>query len=99
MAWVYVLRGGQRYCIGATDNIDRCMAEHQRGSDHTTHRFGAKLEFVAAKQLPSMIEARALELQLKRKKCDSRDDVGLPLRTDFAGQKSASSFSCSGLPP
>jgi predicted GIY-YIG superfamily endonuclease len=57
-----------RYYIGATDNLDRRMAEHQRGSNHTTHRFGAELELVEAKQLPSMIEARALELQLKRKK-------------------------------
>jgi predicted GIY-YIG superfamily endonuclease len=89
---------GRRYYIGATDNLDRRLAEHQRGSNHTTHRFGAKLELVAAKQLPSMIEARTLELQLKRKKCDSRDDVGLRLRTGFAGQKSASSFSYSGLP-
>jgi tRNA/rRNA methyltransferase len=68
MAWVYILRGGRRYYIGATDNLDRRVAEHQQGSNHTTHRFGAKLELVAAKQLPSMIEARELELQLKRKK-------------------------------
>ena len=68
MAWVYILRGGRRYYIGATDNLDRRMAEHQRGSNHTTHRFGAKLELVGAKQLPSMIEARPLDLQLKRKK-------------------------------
>jgi len=61
MAWVYILRGGRRYYIGATDNLDRRVAEHQQGSNHTTHRFGAK-------QLPSMIEARELELQLKRKK-------------------------------
>ncbi len=68
MAWVYILRGGRRYYIGATDNLDRRIAEHQRGSNHTTHRLGAKLELVGAKQLPSMIEARALELQLKPKK-------------------------------
>jgi predicted GIY-YIG superfamily endonuclease len=67
MAWVYILRGGRDY-IGATDNLDRRIAEHQRGSNHTTHRFRAKLELVGPKQLLSMIEARALELQLKRKK-------------------------------
>ena len=92
MAWVYILRGGRRYYIGATDNLARRLAEHQRGSNHTTHRFGAKLELVGAKQLPSMIEARALELQLKRKKCDSPDDVGLRLRTGFAGQTSGLKF-------
>jgi predicted GIY-YIG superfamily endonuclease len=68
MAWVYILRGGRRYYIGATDNLDRRMPEHQRGCNHTTHRFRGKLELVGAKQLPSMIEARALDLQLKRKK-------------------------------
>jgi len=43
MAWVYILRGGQRYYIGATDNLDRRVVEHQRESNHTTYRFGAKL--------------------------------------------------------
>ena len=33
MAWVYILRGGRRYYIGATDNLDRRVAEHQRGSN------------------------------------------------------------------
>ncbi len=68
MAWVYILRGARRYYIGATENLDRRIAEHRRGSNHTTRRFGAELMLAAAKEMPSMTEARALERQLKRKK-------------------------------
>jgi predicted GIY-YIG superfamily endonuclease len=68
MAWVYILRGGNRYYIGATDNLERRLAEHKRGSNHTTRRFGADVMLIAAKEVPSMIEARALERRLKRKK-------------------------------
>jgi len=68
MAWVYIVRGARRYYIGATENLERRIAEHRRGSNHTTRRFDGKLILVAAKQLPSMSDARALETQLKRKK-------------------------------
>jgi predicted GIY-YIG superfamily endonuclease len=68
MAWVYILRGTRRYYIGATDNLERRTAEHKRGSNHTTHRFGREIELVAAKELPSMTEARKLERALKQKK-------------------------------
>jgi predicted GIY-YIG superfamily endonuclease len=68
MAWVYILRSGNRYYIGATDNLERRLAEHKRGSNHTTRRFGADVMLIAANELPSMIEARALERRLKRKK-------------------------------
>ena len=68
MAWVYILRGVWRYYIGATDNLERRIAEHKRGSNHTTQRFGGQIELVAAKELPSMAEARKLERALKRKK-------------------------------
>ncbi len=68
MAWVYILRGDRRHYIGATDNLQRRIAEHKRGSNHTTHRFGTDVELVVAKQLPSMAEARKLEQILKRKK-------------------------------
>jgi predicted GIY-YIG superfamily endonuclease len=68
MAWVYILRGRRRYYIGATDDLERRLTEHKRGSNHTTRRFGAELVLIAAKQLPSMIDARALERRLKRKK-------------------------------
>ena len=52
MAWVYILRGAQRYYIGATDNLERRMAEHRRGGNHTTHRFGGQIELVAAQEVP-----------------------------------------------
>ena len=68
MAWIYILHGVRRYYIGATDNLERRIAEHKRGSNHTTHRFGGQIELVAAKELPSMAEARKLERALKRKK-------------------------------
>jgi predicted GIY-YIG superfamily endonuclease len=68
MAWVYILHGARRYYIGATDNLERRIAEHKRGSNHTTHRFGGQIELVVAKELSSMAEARKLERALKRKK-------------------------------
>jgi predicted GIY-YIG superfamily endonuclease len=68
MAWVYILRGERRYYIRATENLDRRVAEHRRGSNHTTRRLGAEVTLAATKQVPSMTEARALERQLKRKK-------------------------------
>ncbi len=68
MAWVYILRGARRHYIGATDDLNRRIAEHRRGSNHTTQRFGSHIEVVVAKELPSMAEARKLEQALKRKK-------------------------------
>ena len=68
MAWVYILRGGRRYYIGATDDLERRLTEHKRGSNHTTRRFGTELVLIAAKQIPSMADARAVERRLKRKK-------------------------------
>ena len=67
MACVYILRGTRRHYIGASDNLDRRIAEHKRGSNHTTLRLGDHVELVAAKELPSMTEARKLEQTLKRK--------------------------------
>jgi predicted GIY-YIG superfamily endonuclease len=68
MAWVYILRGTRRYYIGATENLERRLIEHKRGSNHTTRRFGGEIELVVAKELPSMVEARTVESTLKRKK-------------------------------
>jgi predicted GIY-YIG superfamily endonuclease len=68
MAWVYIVRGARRYYIGSTEDLERRIAEHRRGSNHTTRRLGGEVILVAAKQLSSMSEARALETQLKRKK-------------------------------
>jgi predicted GIY-YIG superfamily endonuclease len=68
MAWVYILRGARRYYIGATENLDRRIAEHRRGSNHTTRRFGEELVVAAVKEVLSITEARAVERELKRKK-------------------------------
>jgi predicted GIY-YIG superfamily endonuclease len=68
MAWVYILRRDRRHYIGATDNLQRRITEHERGSNHTTHRFGTQVELVVAKELPSMVDARKLERILKGKK-------------------------------
>jgi predicted GIY-YIG superfamily endonuclease len=69
MAWVYILRGSSgRHYIGCTDNLARRIAEHRRGSNHTTRRFGMTIELLVAKELSSMAEARKLETALKKKK-------------------------------
>ena len=69
MASVYILRGSSgRYYIGSTKNLARRLAEHNRGNNHTTRRWGAKLELVISKTVDSVMEARQIELALKRKK-------------------------------
>ena len=68
MAWVYILRGGNRYYIGATDYLERRLAEHKRGSNHATPGFRADVMLIEANEKPSMIETRAFERRLKRKK-------------------------------
>ena len=40
----------------------------QRGSNPTTRRFGKEIKIVATRELTSVIEARGLELMLKRNK-------------------------------
>jgi putative endonuclease len=68
MAWVYILCSSSgRYYIGSTENLERRLREHKRGSNHTTHRLG-ELTLVAAKEMPSIAEARGLEIHLKKKK-------------------------------
>jgi predicted GIY-YIG superfamily endonuclease len=69
MAWVYILRGPSgRYYIGSTENLTRRLAEHRRGGNHTTHRFGGDLEVVISRVVDNRAEARRIELALKRKK-------------------------------
>jgi len=68
MAWVYIVRGLIATTSAPLKNLERRIAEHRRGSNHTTRRFDGELILVATKQLWSMSEAGALETQLKRKK-------------------------------
>jgi predicted GIY-YIG superfamily endonuclease len=69
MAWIYILRGSSgRHYIGSTENLERRLAEHRRGSNRTTHRFGGSLELVITRAVDTPKEARQIELALKRKK-------------------------------
>jgi putative endonuclease len=69
MAWVYILRGSNgRHYIGSTTDLERRLAEHQRGHTHTTKRLGDSLERVASAEFPSLAEARAFERTLKARK-------------------------------
>jgi len=69
MAWVYFLRGASgRHYIGSTGDLERRLAEHRRGVNHTTHRFENDLELIASARANSIAEARILEIQLKRRK-------------------------------
>jgi len=67
--WVYILTGNSgRPYIGSTCDLERRLAEHQRGSCHSTRRLGGEVELVASCGCASMEEARHLELRLKRMK-------------------------------
>ena len=69
MAWTYILRGASgRHYIGSCTDLQRRQTEHRRGHTHSTKRLGGDLEVVAAAELPTLREARALERELKRKK-------------------------------
>jgi putative endonuclease len=69
MALVYILRGScGRHYIGSTGNLDRRLAEHERGQVHSTHRFGQPLELMVAKETLNVASPRALERKLKGKK-------------------------------
>ena len=63
----YILRGDCSY-IGATENLQRRIAEHTRGTNHTTCRFDSHIELVVAKDILSMVEALKLERSVKRKR-------------------------------
>ena len=69
MAWVYMLCGASgRYYIGSTVDLDQRMEQHRRGHTHTTKRLGGDLRIAASVETATLLEARALERELKRKK-------------------------------
>jgi len=69
MAWAYILRGDSgRHYIGSTTDMERRLQEHRRGHTHTTKRLGNNLEIVAALELETLEQARAMERALKHKK-------------------------------
>src|SRR5207245_11519496 len=69
MAWVYMLCGASgRYYIGSTVDLDQRMEQHRRGHTHTTKRLGGDLRIAASVETATLLEARALERELKKKK-------------------------------
>jgi len=48
--------------------LQRRVAEHSRGDNHTTRRLGGDVQLAASKQFVSIARARATERALKRKK-------------------------------
>jgi len=66
MAWVYILKGSNgRHYIGSTTDLERRLAEHQRGHTYTTKRLGSEITLVAKQQVATLKEARAIERKLK----------------------------------
>jgi predicted GIY-YIG superfamily endonuclease len=69
MPWVYILRGSSgRHYIGSAIDLDTRYAQHLRGHTATTKRFGERIEIIAKKEVPTLLEARRIESALKRKK-------------------------------
>ncbi|MFM8718052.1 MAG: GIY-YIG nuclease family protein [Chthoniobacterales bacterium] len=54
--------------MGSTQDLERRMKEHRRGSCHTTRRLGGEIVLLAEQRCASLDEARALECRLKRMK-------------------------------
>jgi len=54
--------------VGSTTDLERRFKDHRRGQTHSTKRLGGNLEIVAAVELATLGEARALEREMKRKK-------------------------------
>ena len=66
MPWVYILRGSSgRHYIGSAIDLDTRYAQHLRGHTATTKRLGEKLEIIAKKEVPTLLEARTIESALK----------------------------------
>jgi len=69
MAWTYILRGDSgRHYIGSTTNLERRLKEHRHGQTHSTKRLGDNLEIVAAVELATIDEARALEREMSARR-------------------------------
>ena len=69
MPWVYILRGPSgRHYIGSAIDLETRYAQHLRGHTATTKCLGEKLEIIAQKEVPTLLEARRIESALKRKK-------------------------------
>jgi predicted GIY-YIG superfamily endonuclease len=49
-------------------DLDTRYAQHLRGHTATTNRLRERLEIIAKKEVPTLLEARRIESALKRKK-------------------------------
>ena len=69
MAWAYILRGSTgRHYFGSTTDLQRRLEQHRQGHTYSTRRLGETLELIAALELASLDQARALERAMKQKK-------------------------------
>ena len=72
-AWVYVLRSASgRYYYGSTNDLERRLAEHQRGKTATTAKDGP-WSLVGTASFACLTEAREQERLFKRWKKPSRE--------------------------
>lgn len=68
MPWVYILGGSSgRHYIGSTVDLNARLAQHQRGHTYTTKRIG-EFTVAAAREYPTLTEARQIERERKAKK-------------------------------
>ncbi len=66
--FVYILKDTKdRFYIGSTDNIERRLYQHSRGSTHTTHRMDQPA-LVFSQEFESLKKAREIERKLKKLK-------------------------------
>ena len=67
-SYVYILRDDNgKYYIGSTDNLARRLTQHISGHTWTTQR-RTNPKFVLSQEYPTLLEARQVELRIKRLK-------------------------------
>ena len=66
--FVYILKdANNRFYIGSTDDVERRLYQHSRGSTHTTHRMNNPV-LVFSQEFGSLEKAREIERKLKKLK-------------------------------
>lgn len=66
MFWVYILKNNNtgRYYIGSTNDLNRRLKQHKRGSTRTTRILGTD-NLVYTEEYITLLEARTRERKLK----------------------------------
>lgn len=65
--WVYVIRGSNgKYYTGMTKDLARRMKEHRSGTSTSTRSYG-EIEVIWTKAFKGRMEARAMEVLIKKK--------------------------------